>query len=155
MSTLSLNFGVLLELTEDWLRNNLSQSRIIAKIVDGEKIVEIPVGGAYYVPNQKTIWLVTKARDQEDIFDDEGNLLNDDSPKGIYRDLAELENQELDYNTPLGIEIWFEDGEDDIQYKLQCHDYSIHHDLLIVQYFLGRDVVEFEAEFRQLLHEQY
>lgn len=155
MSKLKLNFGVLLELIEDWLRNNFSQSKIIVRIVDGDGIVEIPVGGVYYVPDENTIWLVTKARNQENIFDDDGNVLNDESPKGIYRDLAELEKQELEYSTPLGIEIWFTDGQDDIQYKLECHGYSINKHLLIVQHFLERDEVELNDEFRQLLREQY
>lgn len=155
MAGLGLNFGTLIELVEDWLRKNSLQCRVMARIVDGKDIVEISVGGAYFVSEQKKIYLVTKAPKQGDIFDDDSILLNDESPGGIYRDLKELESQEIDYSTSLGIEIWFTDGEDDIQYRLECESYSINQDFLIVEHFLGKEKVEFDDEFRQMLHEQY
>lgn len=155
MKAINLNFGTLLELTEDWIRSNQDGNRILARIVDGKEVVEIPVGAAYFVEDHKTIYLVTKSRNQQDIFDDDGNLLNDETPKGIYKGLEMLENQGLDYKTPLEIEIWFTDGGDDIQYRLECHEYAISQNNLILTHFLGREKDEIEEEFRYMLHQQY
>ena len=60
-----------------------------------------------------------------------------------------------DYATPIEIEIWFSDGEDDIQYRLLCHQYFVSQDKLAVIHFLGREENEFEEEFKSFLHEQY
>lgn len=41
MKQISINFGTLLEIVEDWIRNDLNTNRVIARIVDGEKAVEL------------------------------------------------------------------------------------------------------------------
>jgi len=135
---MTVNFGTLLEIIEDWIRNDLNNNRILARIVDGEDIVE-----------------AVRRTDQEALFDDKGVHLNDESPQGIYRDLKQLEENDVDYATPIEIEIWFSDGEDDIQYRLPCHQYFVNQDKLAVMHFLGRDEDEFEDEFKSFLHEQY
>ena len=66
-----------------------------------------------------------------------------------------LENQGLDYKTPLEVEIWFTEGSGDIQYRLECHEYGIARNNLILTHFLGREEDEFEEEFRYMLHQQY
>lgn len=152
---MTINFGTLLEIIEDWTRNNLINNRILAKIVDGGDVVEAVIDGVYFVDDHKTIYLVVRRRNQEDLFDDDGVLLNDQTPKGIYGDLKQLEENDVDYTTPIEIEIWFSDGEDDIQYRLECHQYFMSKDKLVVIHFLGRDENEFEDEFKSFLHEQY
>ena len=152
---MKINFGTLLEIIEDWTRNNLINNRILAKIVDGGDVVEAVIDGVYFVDDHKTIYLVVRRRNQEDLFDDDGVLLNDQTPKGIYGDLKQLEENDVDYTTPIEIEIWFSDGEDDIQYRLECHQYFMSKDKLVVIHFLGRDENEFEDEFKSFLHEQY
>lgn len=92
MTATNLNFGTLLEITEDWIMRDQNDNRILARLVDGEEVVDIPIGGAYFVDDHKTIYLVTKSRNQLDIFDDEGNLLNDETPEGIYKNLEMPEN---------------------------------------------------------------
>ena len=151
-----LTFGVLIEVLEDWIRNDQTGNRIIAQlVVDDEKIVEIPVGGAFFLPGYDALWLVTKSRNQEDIFDDSGVLLNDESPSGIYRDVENAELENIDNNIPIGIEVWLKEGEDEIQYRIDSHGYLIKDNVLIVQHILGEDNDEQEEEFRRLLTEQY
>ena len=90
MQKISVNFGILLEIVEDWIRNDLIANRITARIVNGEETVEATIDGAYFVENHKTVYLVMRRREQEDLFDDDGNLLNDETPSGIYENLREL-----------------------------------------------------------------
>ena len=155
MTELNLNFGVLLEITEDWIRNSQIGNRIIARIIDGDKVFDIAVGGAYFVENLETIYLVTKSRNQQDILDDQGKVLNDETPQGIYRDWESVERDGLDYGTPLEIEIWFTDEEDEIQFRLECHKYHIDKDCLILIHSLGSEDDELKEEFRHMLHQQY
>lgn len=152
---MTINFGTLLEIIEDWTRNNLINNRILAKIVDGGDVVEAVIDDVYFVDDHKTIYLVVRRRNQEDLFDDDGVLLNDQTPKGIYGNLKQLEENDVDYATPIEIEIWFSDGEDDIQYRLECHRYFMSKEKLVVIHFLGRDENEFDNEFKSFLHEQY
>jgi len=155
MTELNLTFGVLLEITEDWIRNSQIGNRITVRIIDREKVFHIPVGGAYFVENHETIYLVTKSKNQQDILDDEGTLLNDETPQGIHKDLESLERDGLNYGTPLEIEVWFTDGEEEIQFRLKCHKYHIDKNSLILTHVLGSDDDELEEEFRQMLHQQY
>lgn len=152
---MTINFGTLLEIIEDWTRNNLINNRILAKIVDGGDVVEAVIDDVYFVDDHKTIYLVVRRRNQEDLFDDDGVLLNDQTPKGIYGNLKQLEENDVDHATPIEIEIWFSDGEDDIQYRLECHRYFMSKEKLVVIHFLGRDENEFDNEFKSFLHEQY
>ncbi len=152
---MTVNFGTLLEIIEDWIRHNLNNNRIMARIVDGEDAVEVVIDSAYFVDDHKTIYLVVRRTDQDDLFDEGGVLLNDQTPKGIYRDLKQLEETDVDYATPIEIEIWFSEGEDDIQYRLRCHQYFVSKNKLAVIHFLGREENEFEDEFKSFLHEQY
>lgn len=131
-------------------------NRITARIVNGEETVEATIDGAYFVENHKTVYLVMRRREQEDLFDDDGNLLNDETPSGIHENLRELEKLGVDYSTPpIEIEIWFSDGEDDIQYRLECHQYYVSNERLAVIHFLGREEDEDKDEFINFLHEQY
>lgn len=152
---MSINFGTLMEILEDWIRNNLTANRIIARIVDGEKAIEATIGGAYFVESNKTIYLVIRRPGEEDLFDDDGNLLNDETPNGIYGDLRGLEELGIDYSTQIEIEIWFWDGEDDIQYRLESHQYYINNDKLTIIHLLDDEKDEYEDEFRNFLYEQY
>lgn len=152
---MSINFGTLIEILEDWIRNNLTANRIIARIVDGEKAIEATIGGAYFVESNKTIYLVIRRPGEEDLFDDDGNLLNDETPNGIYGDLRGLEELGIDYRTQIEIEIWFSDGEDDIQYRLESHQYYINNDKLTIVHLLDDEKDEYEDEFRNFLYEQY
>ena len=155
MQPKSVNFGTLLESVEDWIRNGQSENRIMAKIVDASKTIEAIIDGAYFVENDNRIYLVIRRREQEDLYDDAGNLLNDESPSGIYKDLQELEESGVNYSTPIEIEIWFSDGEDELQYRLECHQYYFSKNNLWVVHYLGREENGYEQEFRKLLHEQY
>lgn len=155
MQHTSINFGMLLEIVEDWIRDDLTANRITARIVNGEEMVEATIDGAYFVENHETVYLVIRRREQEDLFDDDGNLLNDITPSGIYEDLLELEGLGVDYGTPIEMEIWFSDGADDIQYRLECHQYYVSNDKLAVIHFLGREEDEDEDEFINFLREQY
>lgn len=152
---MSINFGTLIEILEDWIRNNLTANRIIARIVDGEKAIEATIGGAYFVESNKTIYLVIRRPGEEDLFDDDGNLLNDETPNGIYGDLRGLEELGIDYRTQIEIEIWFSDGEDDIQYRLESLQYYINNDKLTIIHLLDDEKAEYEDEFRNFLYEQY
>lgn len=152
---MSINFGTLMEILEDWIRNNLTANRIIARIVDGEKAIEATIGEAYFVESNKTIYLVIRRPGEEDLFDDDGNLLNDETPNGIYGDLRGLEELGIDYSTQIEIEIWFLDGEDDIQYRLESHQYYINNDKLTIIHLLDDEKDEYEDEFRNFLYEQY
>jgi hypothetical protein len=152
---MSLNFGTLMEILEDWIRNDLTANRIIARIVDGEKAIETTIGGAYFVESHKTIYLVIRRPGEEDLLDDDGNLLNDETPNGIYVDLLGLEELGIDYSTPIEIEIWFSDGEDDIQYRLESHQYYINNNKLTIIHLLGDEKDEYEDEFRNFLLGQY
>jgi len=96
-----------------------------------------------------------RRREQEDLFDDDGNLLNDETPSGIYENLRELEKLGVDYSTPIEIEIWFSDGKDDIQYRLECHQYYVSNERLAVIHFLGSEEDEDKDEFINFLNEQY
>ena len=155
MQKISVNFGILLEIVEDWIRNDLIANRITARIVNGEETVEATIDGAYFVENHKTVYLVMRRREQEDLFDDDGNLLNDETPSGIHENLRELEKLGVDYSTPIEIEIWFSDGEDDIQYRLECHQYYVSNERLAVIHFLGSEEDEDKDEFINFLNEQY
>ena len=152
---MTVNFGTLIEIVEDWIRNDLDDNRILARIVDGENVVESLIDSVYFVEDHKTIYLVVRRTDQDDLFDDEGVLLNDVSPNGIYSDLKQLEEKDVDYDTPIEIEIWFSDGEDDIQYRLECHEYFVSKDKLALIHFLGQEENELDDEFKSFLHEQY
>ncbi len=152
---MSINFGTLIEILEDWIRNNLTANRIIARIVDGEKAIEATIGGAYFVESNKTIYLVIRRPGEEDLFDDDGNLLNDETPNGIYGDLRGLEELGIDYSTQIEIEIWFSDGQDDIQYRLESLQYYINNDKLTIIHLLDDEKDEYEDEFRNFLYEQY
>ena len=152
---MKINFGTLMEIVEDWIRNNLDHNRIFARFVDGEDVVEAVIDGAYFVEDHGTVCLLVRRTGQDDLFDDKGILLNDESPRGIYGDLKDLEENEVDYTTPIEIEIWFSEGEDDIQYRLECHQYFVSKTKLAVIHFLGREDIDFEDEFKSLLHEQY
>ena len=156
MSKQVLTFGTLLEVVEDWVRKGSLDSRIRIRVVDENEAIEVAVGGAYFVPHDRKILLVAKTPNQEDLFDDGGNLLNDESPNGIHRNLQEIENQGIDYGTPVGIEIWFENGSgDEIQYRLESESYSTNPNFLIVEHFLSGEKHEHDVEFRQLLNNQY
>lgn len=61
----------------------------------------------------------------------------------------------MNYKTPLEIEIWFTDGVDDIQYRLECHEYTVDEKNLFLIHFLGKDEDGFEEEFCSMLHKQY
>lgn len=152
---MSINFGTLMEILEDWIRNNLTANRIIARIVDGEKAIEATIGGAYFVESNKTIYLVIRRPGEEDLFDDDGKLLNDETPNGIYGDLRGVEELGIDYSTQIEIEIWFSVGEDDIQYRLESHQYYINNDKLTIIHLLDDEKDEYEDEFRNFLYEQY
>lgn len=153
---MTVNFGTLLEILEDWIRNDLSGNRIVARIVDGKEVVEAIIDGAYFVEEHNTIYLVVRRKEQDDLFDNFGNLLNDQTPEGIYKDLKELEEGEVDFSTPIEIEIWFSDGGDDIQYRIGCHEYHIGKNELAMIHFLGSEEEDKnEDEFKNLLHEQY
>lgn len=52
---MTVNFGTLLEIVEDWIRNDLNNNRILARIVEGEDVFEAVMDGAYFVNDHKTI----------------------------------------------------------------------------------------------------
>ena len=152
---MAIHFGTLLEIVEDWIRNNAEDNRIMVRIVDGEDEVKAVIDNAYFVQNDQTIFLVVRHSNHEDVFDDKGILLNDPTPSGMYRDLKRMEDNNVDYTAPIEIELWFSDQEDDIQYRLQCHQYFVSRDKLVLMHFLDREGKELEDEFRSFLKEQY
>ena len=150
-----LTFGTLTKILEDWIKSDTTYTRIIARLINGDKVVEIPVGGAFYLSGFEAMWLITKRRGQGDIFDDHGVLLNDETPIGIYRDVKNAVTEHIDSNTPVGIEIWFDDDDGEIQYRIASHSYSINEQSLIVQHDLRKNSDEYKEELVQLLSEQY
>ena len=155
MQSTNINFGTLLEVVEDWVKQGHEENRILARIIDGKEAVEIPIDSAYHVEKHQIMYLVTRRRNQGNLFDDDGNLVNDPSPKGLLEDLKGLVEQGLEYKTPTEIEIWFDDVDGEIQYRLECHQHYISHNKLILIHHLGKEDEEDEAEFRRMLHEQY
>ncbi|MDT7828844.1 hypothetical protein RQM65_09235 [Pricia sp. S334] len=150
-----LTFGVLKKTLEDWIKSDSTNSRIIARLINGDSVVDIAVGGAFYLSGFEAMWLITKRRGQDDIFDDHGLLLNDETPSGIYNDVIKAEAEQIDSSTQVGIEIWFDDGDGEIQYRIASHSYLIDEQSLIVQHDLRKNNDEYKEEFLQLFNEQY
>ena len=152
---MKLTLGILIEILEDWMNQNLNENRIVAQFIADDNVITIPVSAAYYQVDPQNLWLLTRRRDEEDLYDDDGVLLNDESPCGIYKQVREAESENLGNQTEVGIEIWFTDGEDDIQYRVACDEYEIIDRSLVVKHFIKRDVDENYFEFRRFLSEQY
>ncbi len=152
---MDLTLGILLEILEDWMHKNKNQNKIKAHFIDSEETIEVAIGGAYHLSEQNTMLLVTKRLNEEDIYDDDGILLNDESPSGLNRQVIKAEHENLGNHTKIGIEIWFSDGDDDIQYRVDCHEYEINDQMLILKHFLNRDIDEYSFEFNRFLKSQY
>lgn len=150
-----LTLGILLEILEDWMNQNKKMNRVIVQFIDDKQTIEVSIGGAYHLSEQNTMLLLTKRRDEEDIYDDDGILVNDESPAGIYRQVVQAEHKDLGNHTKVGIEIWFTDNDDDIQYRVDCHEYEINDKKLVLKYFLNRDMDENFFEFTRFLKAQY
>lgn len=156
MSKQELTFGILLELVEDWVHRESLDSKIKIRIVDGEDVFEMPVGGAYLVPKEEKIVLLAKTPNEGDLFNEFGVLVNGESPNWMLSDLQEIEDKGIDHNTPVGIEVWFKDKVDgELQFIMESHSFSIKENDLFINYFFTEEKDELADEFHQLLHSQY
>lgn len=155
-----LTYGVLTEVVQDWVKRRKKNNKILIQILENEKlIIQISVGGIHYPQKKDMVYLLTKRIEEEDLLDDNGVLLNGESPKDILRYINQIDDYDLVSNTPVGIEIWFDDPSEEggeIQYNIESHHYLIEDQILIVQYELNKDEPDIHNnEFKTLLKSQY
>ena len=160
MKNKQLTYGVLVEVIQDWVKRDKTNNKIFIQVLENEKLImQISVGGIHHPRNKDVVYLLTKRLEEDDILDDYGVLLNGESPKSILRYINEINEYNLKGNTPVGIEIWFNDPSEEggeIQYNIESHNYFIDDEHLILQHDLYKSEPDIHNnEFKTLLKNQY